>query len=231
MRDAGLDDRPEDMTAVSTQQTSPPPQLSNRPAAASSRVSLHHQYLHSTSNSNTNTNANANANANGGSRPPALDRRASPAMAPRLEVNGSSRPADGPHSDAEPAHPVPNGRNGPEITLNGNTDTEQRPSTAPGRRNGSVSLESKDDIESHRATRPVKPLLLRSKSEFTSRLMDDSDSVDDDIPEWGARHGFEDHYQSEDIISQLANVGSIALAAVTPEACSMANIHDLVTLD
>ena len=39
------------------------------------------------------------------------------------------------------------------------------------------------------------------------RQQDDmgSSSPDEEIPEWGARHGFEDHYQS-DIVSQLANV-------------------------
>lgn len=36
--------------------------------------------------------------------------------------------------------------------------------------------------------------------------MEEPEPTEDDIPEWGARHGFEDHYQSEDIISQLANV-------------------------
>jgi hypothetical protein len=35
---------------------------------------------------------------------------------------------------------------------------------------------------------------------------DESNHTDDEHYEWGARHGFEDHYQSEDIISQLANV-------------------------
>jgi len=52
----------------------------------------------------------------------------------------------------------------------------------------------------------VKPLLLRSKSEHGVRRGEPEDAPDDQIYEWGVRHGFEDHYQSEDIISHLANV-------------------------
>ncbi|KAK3372028.1 hypothetical protein B0H63DRAFT_286514 [Podospora didyma] len=61
-------------------------------------------------------------------------------------------------------------------------------------------------------TRPSKPPLIRSKSEHVVRHElphDEADAPDyqEVVYEWGARHGFEDHYQSEDIISQLANVG------------------------
>ena len=47
------------------------------------------------------------------------------------------------------------------------------------------------------------------------RQQDDmgSSSPDEEIPEWGARHGFEDHYQS-DIVSQLANVRFPRLRAI-----------------
>lgn len=55
---------------------------------------------------------------------------------------------------------------------------------------------------------------MRSKSEHPSRLLDNSaDSSNDEqtvvagAEDFGTRHGFEGHYQSEDIISQLANVG------------------------
>lgn len=87
-----------------------------------------------------------------------------------------------------------------------------RPSTAPGNRNGSgrpiqrSRPESITSVQSSPRTRP-KPQLTRSKSEYVVRTDDqDVDRDNEDIYNWGARHGFEDHYQSEDIISQLASV-------------------------
>ena len=64
-----------------------------------------------------------------------------------------------------------------------------------------------DDGDDSRPVRPSKPPLLRSKSDHIGLRRDDGDRADEEFSEWGARHGFEDHYQSEDIISQLANVG------------------------
>jgi regulator-associated protein of mTOR len=64
-----------------------------------------------------------------------------------------------------------------------------------------------DDGDDSRPVRPSKPPLLRSKSDHIGLHRDDGDRADEQFSEWGARHGFEDHYQSEDIISQLANVG------------------------
>ncbi len=87
-------------------------------------------------------------------------------------------------------------------------DRDHRPSSAPGRKNGlSSSVEIRDDIGSQRPQRPNKPMLIRSKSEYARpQEQDESEQGDDEIPEWGARHGFEDHYQSEHIITQLASV-------------------------
>ncbi|KLU82980.1 hypothetical protein MAPG_02047 [Magnaporthiopsis poae ATCC 64411] len=58
-------------------------------------------------------------------------------------------------------------------------------------------------------------MLLRSKSDHVGMLVH-TDSDDDDDSQlgsrrknpysWGARHGFGDHYESEDIISQLVNL-------------------------
>ncbi|KAM3458256.1 hypothetical protein MY5147_002415 [Beauveria neobassiana] len=83
---------------------------------------------------------------------------------------------------------------------------DHRPSTAPGRKNGfSSSVEMGDNLARQRPQRPNKPMLVRSKSDYARpQEQDDSEQDDDDIPEWGARHGFEDHYQSEHIITQLA---------------------------
>lgn len=64
-----------------------------------------------------------------------------------------------------------------------------------------------DDSDRDEPKRPAKPQLQRSRSEHGLRH-EDTDQTDDEMYEWGARHGFEDHYQSEDIISQLANVSA-----------------------
>lgn len=92
---------------------------------------------------------------------------------------------------------------------------DSRPSTALGRKNGVSPAETKDDMEPDRPRRPVKPTLQRSKSDYVPRQQqqqqqqqDGGDNSDDEIQEWGARHGFEDHYQSEHIITQLASVST-----------------------
>ncbi|CAK7273083.1 Target of rapamycin complex 1 subunit kog1 [Sporothrix epigloea] len=54
---------------------------------------------------------------------------------------------------------------------------------------------------------PTKPALQRSKSDFVRPVEENTDMMNSsgELNRWGARHGFEDHYQSEDIISQLAS--------------------------
>ena len=71
-----------------------------------------------------------------------------------------------------------------------------------------LSIITSQDDGSDRSQRP-KPPLLRSKSDYAVRR-DDQEHIRGQVLEWGARHGFEDHYQSEDIISQLANVSQLA---------------------
>ena len=98
----------------------------------------------------------------------------------------------------------PNGS--PERDRYSNNDAEERRLlSANGHENGA---QARDDFDPKSLRRPVKPSLQRSKSDYVSRRADDTDLADEDIPEWGARHGFEDHYQSEHIISQLASVSS-----------------------
>jgi hypothetical protein len=100
----------------------------------------------------------------------------------------------------------------------------KRPSSAPGsKQNLQNPVDDAGAVENgvgatspERGSRPapVKPLLLRSKSEYGLRHDEPNNAeLSDEEPqvEWGARHGFEDHYQSEDIISQLANVSGILL--------------------
>jgi regulator-associated protein of mTOR len=64
-----------------------------------------------------------------------------------------------------------------------------------------------DDSEREMMARRPKSFLQRSKSDFGPRG-DDSDAQrhNSDNQDWGARHGFEDHYASEEYVSQLANV-------------------------
>jgi len=69
--------------------------------------------------------------------------------------------------------------------------------------NGAVS-DDDDDESGHR--KAVKPPLLRSKSDHGLRHEEHDEEINEEFYEWGARHGFEDHYQSEETISQLANV-------------------------
>lgn len=75
---------------------------------------------------------------------------------------------------------------------------QERPSSAP---NG---IAEQDDSEIERPARRPKPLLQRAKSDFGPRGEDPD--VEDEVQDWGARHGFEDHYASEEYVSQLANV-------------------------
>ncbi|KAK4453339.1 raptor N-terminal caspase like domain-containing protein [Podospora aff. communis PSN243] len=88
----------------------------------------------------------------------------------------------------------------------------RRPSSAPGNKQKQIAASSNgnitddDDDGDAGPSRPTKPPLLRSKSEHGLRHEhEDGVRMDEEYYEWGARHGFEDHYQSEDIISQLAN--------------------------
>ncbi len=57
-------------------------------------------------------------------------------------------------------------------------------------------------------TLPSKPPLQRSKSDFARPVEDSTETQHNsgELSHWGARHGFEDHYQSEEVINQLANV-------------------------
>jgi regulator-associated protein of mTOR len=67
---------------------------------------------------------------------------------------------------------------------------------------------SQDESEPDRRPRRPKPLLQRAKSDFGPRAErgeDPESQTEEEIQDWGARHGFEDHYES-DYVSQLANV-------------------------
>lgn len=102
-------------------------------------------------------------------------------------------------------------------------DVEQRPLSAPG------NNLPQDDSDHERPKRVVsKPPLLRSKSERIVRH-EDTDQIEEEINGWGARHGFEDHYQSDEIISNLASV-SIMLPRLTVLISSSKYVLDFVIL-
>jgi regulator-associated protein of mTOR len=86
---------------------------------------------------------------------------------------------------------------------------QARPTSAP---NGAGET-SPDDSETERFRRRPKPLLQRSKSDYGPRGEDQESQADEDIQDWGARHGFEDHYASEEYVSQLANVSRSFLSS------------------
>jgi regulatory associated protein of mTOR len=89
--------------------------------------------------------------------------------------------------------------------------SQSRPTSAPG----VTADSSQDDSEVDRIKRRPKHLLQRSKSDFGLRGEDVDSPAEEDWQGWGARHGFEDHYASEEYVSQLANVGCSFLCLQT----------------
>ncbi|KAI1809211.1 raptor N-terminal caspase like domain-containing protein [Poronia punctata] len=82
-------------------------------------------------------------------------------------------------------------------------DLDRRPLDCPSSQKKLSIITTSENGNDARMQRP-KPPLLRSKSDYVVR-QNAQEPAEDEVHEWGARHGFEDHYQSEDIISQLAN--------------------------
>lgn len=81
-----------------------------------------------------------------------------------------------------------------------------RPSSSPA-----PEYSSQDESERVRRRRRPKPLLQRSKSDFGPRGEDRNSTAEEEAQDWGARHGFDDHYASEEYVSQLANVSYTCL--------------------
>lgn len=156
--------------------------------------------------------------------------RQEPAMPTHVNGNGYG---PGPPGIMHPRHAV---SNDPALAMNGNGATHHDRSSIPSaepvtgetardRRRASLQARSssapyvdssQEDSEIDRVKPRPKPLLHRSKSDYGPRG-EDSNSPGEEIPDWGARHGFEDHYASEEYVSQLANVSrtfSISIAAL-----------------
>jgi regulator-associated protein of mTOR len=76
-----------------------------------------------------------------------------------------------------------------------------RPTSSPA-----PEYSSQDESEMDKRRRKPRPLFQRSKSDFGPRGEDQNSTAEEETQDWGARHGFEDHYASEEYVSQLANV-------------------------
>ncbi|KAI1335335.1 raptor N-terminal caspase like domain-containing protein [Xylariaceae sp. FL0016] len=148
----------------------------NHPASSSSSSSTHQRLVRDTANT----------------------------MPSRLATNGSTS-ASSPLYAAQTATPqLYESANGRPSSATDGSDTDPKPSSVSNNKKKLSIVTSYDDNHNDQPRRPSKPLFLRSKSDFAVRR-EEPDHAEDEIYEWGARHGFEDHYQSEDIISQLAN--------------------------
>lgn len=122
--------------------------------------------------------------------------------------------------------------NGASVAMNGNIERRLSDvAMAPHRRNQSSSALSRrnaaqEDSEQEQeiVIRRSKPLLQRAKSDYGPRV-EDSDENDSDSQDWSARHGFEDHYASEEYVSQLANVSRsfhfLWRSALYPSICQV----------
>lgn len=111
---------------------------------------------------------------------------------------------------------LPSNHDGVSTASMRGTDTpissQSRPTSAPGQNSQSAASSiyqrgTQDDTDTdreHTLARRPKPLLLRAKSDYGPRGETPLHSPDGQ--DWGARHGFEDHYASEEYVSQLANV-------------------------
>ncbi|KAG6236143.1 hypothetical protein E4U25_004068 [Claviceps purpurea] len=75
---------------------------------------------------------------------------------------------------------------------------------APSAEMSSEAVAMRDESEEEWLQRPGVKFLKRSKSDYAPRIVDDYDS-DSSRPPDGARHGFQHHYQSEQILSVLAS--------------------------
>lgn len=141
------------------------------------------------------------------------------AAAQQTYMNGSPSRSSSPlRSRAARPSPPSQNRPGSAPNVNGRRHGHRATSSLSSRRgnlqtNGVVRAQDDSETDTGRegARRP-SALLMRAKSdfgprgEFADRGTDDEDG---DIEVYGARHGFEDHYISEEYVSQLANVSSV----------------------
>lgn len=87
-----------------------------------------------------------------------------------------------------------------------NSTSQNGSSTRPTTSAGATAESSQDDSEPDRIRRRPAALLQRSKSDYGPRGDDTNVDMEEDIQDWGERHGFGTNYASEEYVSQLANV-------------------------
>lgn len=207
------------MTAVALQQRShPPQQYSPRQSPRSSNKApstpqSQTQSLSSYASAQAQADEHSNdSNSNGAPRVMSVRTPASSGSIRSDAATGGQTSSKG----SGPLTPISNGSTNGAASSRDTKQTDQnRPTSAPG---GKISSSdnfnqrdsTNDDSDREVARRRPQPFLHRSKSDFGPRG-DDSDTQrhDSDNKDWGARHGFEDHYASEEYVSQLANVSCL----------------------
>lgn len=201
------------MTAVAVQQRAPRQQYNPRQSPQpSSRSSPHPSRPQSYINTPpSHTQQPEIANGGGATNGAASTTNHRPAVSndPQRIVVAQGAPV----TDAERNSP-PSGANVTSIATASAREwresDELRPASAPkGKTASSTALNRQDptyDISDVEQVKRAKPMLLRSKSDYGPRGESPDTRQEIDAQDWGARHGFEDHYASEEYVSQLANV-------------------------
>jgi len=152
------------------------------------------------------------SNVGNGTNSANMSSRAPPSNGLRNFGTGSTRTSHSmvfTHSNGVNSRSDSNASTGPAATDDAGNQSEASIGPSTRKKKHLAIITSYDDSDHDRPKRPSRAPLLRSQSEHMVRH-EEPDFTDDEIHEWGARHGFEDHYQSEDIISQLANVSTYA---------------------
>jgi regulator-associated protein of mTOR len=207
------------MTAVAVQQRSHPrQQYSPRQSPRSSTKTSSAPQSQSQAN---NSYASAQAQSDEYSNDSSSNGAPNTMSARTPASNGSSRSGmatGGTTSsrDSTPLTPIANGStNGAPSRKDVQQPDQHRPTSAPGGKvTSSDNLNPRDstneDSDRELVRRRPQVFLHRSRSDFGPRG-DESDNQrhDSDNRDWGARHGFEDHYASEEYVSQLANVSCL----------------------
>ena len=152
-------------------------------------------------------------------------------MAPTLELNDSLGGATV-TGDTSRFKVVTNGGRKDDAGSADGDERQERPKSASGavlERRNSVPPRQPDREQGgsegvHR--RPaIPPTLQRFKSEYGPCPAESAERKKEPVPDWGARHGFEDHYQSEHIISQLANVSCLVAISNRRRTRTLRHLH------
>lgn len=177
------------MTAVAVQQAGQHPQQQNaRPSPHTSNASTPH---HSRTQSYTGAIAP--------NLQPLIQNGSASAMDSRPPVSNDPIQLSNGYSNRATNGEVNGGVNGD--SRRSRRHSLSRPTSAPQ----DTTDQSHDESSSDRTGKRRRPTpLLRSKSDFGPR--GDDSQAEEEYQDWGARHGFEDHYASEEYVSELANV-------------------------